>query len=96
LPVKYFLIYLLGINLLTFIIFASDKRMARKKMYRVSEKTSLLLALFGVSFGAWLAQKLFRHKVKKSGFRLRFLMIVILQIAAVVFYFLKYRMGFII
>ncbi len=92
LQTKYILIYLAVINVLTFIIYASDKRTARKREgFRVSEKTLLLLALMGGSPAAWLAQKILRHKTKKSAFRVRFWLIVLFQIGCMIYYFVKYR-----
>ncbi len=85
---KNLIIYLAAINLVTFLAYASDKRQARNKGFRVPEKILLLLGLFGGTPAAWLAQKIFRHKINKRSFRIRFWIIVAVQIAAAVYYFM--------
>lgn len=82
-PPLYLVIYLVGINLITFGAYAFDKRCACTRKRRVSESGLLLLALIGGSPMAWLAQQLLRHKTKKGSFRLRFWMIVALQVVVV-------------
>lgn len=60
---------LLLVNILTFSVFAHDKKQARLGEWRVPEKTLLSLAFFGGWFGAKLAQRKFRHKTRKQPFR---------------------------
>jgi uncharacterized membrane protein YsdA (DUF1294 family) len=59
----------LALNLLTFAIYAADKRAARAGGWRVSEKQLHLLALLGGWPGAWWAQQWLRHKSSKPSFR---------------------------
>lgn len=74
--------YILGINILTFIIYGIDKLKAKKNKWRVPEKTLLLLALVGGSVGAFLAMRLFRHKTKHWQFTIGVPVMFILQVAA--------------
>lgn len=56
-------------NLLTFSLFAIDKARARARAggRRIPERVLLLAALFG-ALGAWLGQRLLRHKTRKQPF----------------------------
>lgn len=60
--------YLLGINILAFLLYGLDKSLAKKKMYRVSEYSLLVVSFFGGSIGSLLGMKLFHHKTKKRLF----------------------------
>lgn len=57
--------YLIGINLVTFIIYGLDKYSAVHKKYRVSEKSLFLLSILGGPVGAILGMKCFHHKTRK-------------------------------
>lgn len=59
----------LFISLLTLAAYARDKSAARQMRWRTPESHLHLLALLGGWPGAWLGQRLFRHKTKKTGFR---------------------------
>ena len=60
--------YLIGINILAFIIYGIDKFNAIKKLYRVSEYSLFVLAIIGGSIGAILGMKVFHHKTRKPLF----------------------------
>ena len=62
------LIYLLTINAITWLAFWIDKRRAQQGLYRIRERTLLLLALLGGSPAAILAQQCLRHKTTKQPF----------------------------
>jgi len=64
-----FLAVLGVLNLLVFSVFAADKNAARKNSWRISERTLILLGIFG-PFGAFAAMKVFRHKTQKIKFYL--------------------------
>lgn len=57
------------INLITYLIFAHDKRAACAQAPRVAENTLLLLALLGGSPAMFFAQQTLRHKTRKEPFR---------------------------
>lgn len=84
---KYVIIYLLIINVITFLIYGLDKWKAKKDKWRVPEKTLLLLAVIGGSIGALLGMRVFRHKTKHVKFLIGVPVILILQVAAVWFMF---------
>ncbi|MBI4406871.1 MAG: DUF1294 domain-containing protein [Candidatus Kerfeldbacteria bacterium] len=71
---------LLGLNVLTFIVYWFDKWMARANGWRIPEFILWLLALLGGSIGALLAAELLRHKNKKLSFQLVLWLIILLQL----------------
>lgn len=82
-------VYYLLLSLITFIIYAADKRAARRQQWRVRERTLHLLALAGGWPGAWLAQKYLRHKSGKASFLFGF-RLTLLGNLAIVAYILLY------
>ena len=83
-----FLIYLLIVNVGTFIIYGVDKLKAKEHWWRISEFTLLLLAFVGGSIGAWLGMKVWHHKTLHKKFKYGVPVILFLQIIAfVVVYF---------
>lgn len=76
---------LLALNLLTFIIYGIDKFKAKKAKWRIPESTLLLLALLGGSIGAWLGIKVWRHKTLHKKFYIGIPMIIITQVALILF-----------
>ena len=78
-------VWLLVINLVTFLIFGLDKWKARRKVKkeavrRVPEKSLFLLAALGGSIGALLGMKVFHHKTLHKTFRFGIPAILVLQI----------------
>ncbi len=65
------------LSTLTFLIYAADKRAARRHGARHSEASLHWLALLGGWPGAWLAQQALRHKSSKRSFRWRFWLTVL-------------------
>ncbi len=82
---KFFIIYLVLINLITFIIFAIDKTKAKKSKWRIPEKTLFILAAIGGSVGALAGMYTFRHKTKKKSFKFGIPAILIAQIVLIYF-----------
>ena len=58
------LIWLAGVNVVTFALYGIDKHMAKKGRWRIPERTLLLLPLLGGSVGALLGMRVFHHKTK--------------------------------
>ena len=54
-------------NLVAFSLFAIDKARARTGKRRIPERNLLTAALFG-GLGAWLGQRMLRHKTRKQPF----------------------------
>ena len=61
------LIIYLVMNILTFITYGADKFKAFRNRYRISEKTLMIMSVFGI-FGALAGMFLFRHKIRKPLF----------------------------
>lgn len=84
-PWALLLLYLLLINLVTFLVFGLDKWKAKRKekkdsVRRVPEKTLFLLSALGGSVGALLGMKVFHHKTLHKSFRFGIPAILVLQI----------------
>ena len=78
-------VYLLVVIAVTFAVYGWDKLCAKRGMWRVPEKSLLLLALLGGSVGAMAAMTFFRHKTRHLKFIYGVPMIFVLQIAALVY-----------
>ncbi len=74
---------LLLLSLLTFFIYGFDKNAAQTGRWRTAENTLHLLSLVGGWPGAWVAQRLFRHKVCKTSFMAGYWATVLAHLAAV-------------
>lgn len=70
------------INLVTFVIYASDKIKAVNHTWRISERILLRISIFG-PFGAYLGMKIFRHKVKKPKFYVLVPLFLLIQITII-------------
>lgn len=77
---KYFIIYLILINLIAFLAMYIDKRKAKYGKWRIPEQTLFILALIGGSIGAIAGMYTFRHKTKKLRFTIVFPVILVMQI----------------
>ncbi|MBQ0037894.1 MAG: DUF1294 domain-containing protein [Clostridiales bacterium] len=80
-PAGWLTVYLVAINLVTFLVYGADKRRAKRDRWRVPEKTLFLLAIVGGSIGALVGMYVFRHKTKHWYFRLGIPAILLAQIA---------------
>ena len=78
--------YLIGINVLTFLLYGIDKWRAQRDRWRIPEDTLIWLAIVGGSIGALLGMYLFRHKTKHRKFTIG--IPVILAVQLVLAYFL--------
>ncbi len=87
--INYSVLYLIIINLITFIFFWNDKRRSKKDAWRIPEKTLLGLCLMGGSIGGFMAMRLFHHKTKHFLFAWGIPIILILQIGLGLFLFFR-------
>lgn len=74
-------VYLL-MSLITYVVYAHDKRAAQKGNWRTPESTLHLLELGCGWPGAWLAQKRIHHKCSKFSYQVVFWLMVVLNLAA--------------
>jgi len=77
---NYLIIYLIVINIVSFIVMAADKKHAVKKQRRLPESVLLTLAFIGGSVGAMLGMLICRHKTRHLKFTLLFPLFLILHI----------------
>ena len=63
------IILLVLVNLVAFALYGIDKKRARRRAWRISEKTLLGIAVIGGSIGAILGMLLFHHKTRHWYFR---------------------------
>ena len=76
--------WVLAINPMTAATYGLDKRLAQREQWRIPEMTLFLLAFLGGSPGAYVGMRVFRHKTIKGTFRIVFWLIVVLQVALIV------------
>lgn len=80
---KIIIVYLIVINLVTFVMYGIDKYKAKKSKWRISEATLLWLAALGGSVGAWMGMQIWHHKTLHKKFKYGVPAILLLQIALV-------------
>jgi uncharacterized membrane protein YsdA (DUF1294 family) len=66
------ILWLVIINVITFLVYGYDKLIAPSNMVRVPEFILLLQVVLGAFFGALIARTIFRHKTQKRSFRINF------------------------
>ena len=88
--IKNILIYLIIINLATFLAMYIDKRKAKWGRWRIKESTLFTLVLLGGGVGGIAGMYTFRHKTKKTRFVIGFPAILIIEIiCAIIFLCIK-------
>ena len=78
------LIYLIAINVVTFFAYGIDKWKAKRTKWRISEATLLGMAVIGGSIGAWLGMRVWHHKTMHKKFQLGIPLVIVVQIALVI------------
>lgn len=87
---RYLIYYLLVINAATFIIYGIDKYKAKKAKWRISEATLLTMAAVGGSIGAWLGMNAWHHKTQHRKFKYGVPIILLIQIALMIYFHLNH------
>lgn len=83
--IKNIIIYLIAINVITFLAMWIDKKKAKRGRYRISEQTLFTLVLLGGGIGGIAGMYIFRHKTQKTRFVVGFPFILIFEILAALF-----------
>lgn len=83
------IVYLIAINLISFIAMWLDKYKAKKGKWRIPEKTLIFLSLMGGSIGELCGMYTFRHKTKKARFSIGIPAILIFQVLIIIVYCIK-------
>lgn len=82
--------YLIIINAVAFIVYGIDKYKAKKAKWRISEATLLMLAVLGGSIGAWTGMRVWHHKTMHKKFKYGVPVILLIQIAAMMYLHMNY------
>lgn len=82
-------VWLCVISALTAAVTVLDKVHAKKHRWRVPERTLMLFALLGGSAAEWITMRLIRHKTLHKKYMVGLPLIFLLQLAAVLWYFLR-------
>ena len=83
-------IYFSAVSLVSVLLIVADKYNAKRNRRRVSEKALFLSAIFGGSFFEYLTMKAIRHKTLHKRFMIGLPVIFVLQIALLVFLYLRF------
>ena len=76
--------YLITVNALGFLLMLIDKAKAKKKKWRIPERTLMTVAAIGGSVGSLLGMYVVRHKTKHPKFTIGIPLILALQTIALV------------
>ena len=71
--------YFLILNGIAFTLMGYDKHLAKTQKQRISERTLLGCVFLGGTIGSGLAMLVFRHKISKKSYLLKFWLVVIVQ-----------------
>lgn len=85
LPPWFPLVYL-SANLIVFLYYYQDKKSALKSDWRTPENTLHWLSLIGGWGGAYIAQKIFKHKHKKQSFMFTYKLTVLINCLVIILY----------
>jgi uncharacterized membrane protein YsdA (DUF1294 family) len=86
---KYIGLYLILINTLGFALMGIDKHRARKKKWRIPERSLFICAFLGGALGAAIGMRSFHHKTKHWYFKYGLPLIFLMQAALLVFLYIK-------
>ena len=78
-------VYFIIVNAVGFIIMGMDKRRAKKHAFRIPEATLFTIAVIGGSLGSIIGMYYFHHKTRHWYFVYGMPLILILQVALLVF-----------
>ena len=87
--ILYFIIYLVVINIVTFLVMGLDKWKAKRGSWRIQESALFTFVIFGGGIGGILGMIKFHHKTKKLKFQIGFPLITILEIIFLIYFFIN-------
>ncbi len=88
--VKIIIAYFVLISAFSVLLTVIDKRNARLNRRRISEKALFLSAIFGGCFFEYVTMKAIRHKTLHKRFMIGLPVIFLLQVALIVFVYIKF------
>nr|WP_106780345.1 DUF1294 domain-containing protein [Lysinibacillus timonensis] len=71
-------------SMILLVLMGIDKSKAKKREWRISERTLFTIAIFGGACGGVLGMYLFRHKTKHNSFAFGFPLLAAIQLFLVV------------
>ena len=77
------ILFFLTVNVLAFFAMGVDKSRARRRAWRLSERTFFMLALLGGTPGSLLGMRVFHHKTRHAAFAVGFPILLLLQLTLV-------------
>ena len=80
-----FIIYLILVNILSFLVMGIDKYKAIKSKVRISEKTIFLLSLFFGALGTLIGMYTFHHKTKHLKFIILIPILLIINVVCILY-----------
>lgn len=86
---KYFILYLAAMNVVSFFAMFSDKQKAKKHKWRTPEKVLFLFVILGGGIGGTAGMYAFHHKTKHWYFKYGFPFITILEYVALIYLIMK-------
>lgn len=87
-PLIFIAVYFIIMNIITFILYFTDKYRAIKHQWRIPESLLIGFSFAGGSIGAFVSMKFFRHKTKHLKFKISipFAMVIHVIIIAFIIY----------
>ncbi|WP_067730900.1 DUF1294 domain-containing protein [Oceanobacillus damuensis] len=79
------MLYFIGVNIVGFALMYIDKQKAIKQKYRIPERTFWALAVLGSSIGTYIGMNTFRHKTKHRSFLIGMPLLMIVNIASLIY-----------
>lgn len=79
------LVFVIIMNLIGYIIMNIDKQRAKRKEYRISEKTLWTIAILFGAIGMTVGMRQFRHKTKHAQFKIGLPVLSLVNILVVVY-----------
>ncbi len=86
---KYWWVYILIINLITFVLFGVDKHKAINSEFRIPVSRLLFFSFIGGEIGAMAGMRVFRHKTHTRTFRLGEPLILLMHCVLIGLYLLQ-------
>ena len=83
--------WLISITIVTFFTYGYDKVIAGSERLRIPENALLALAFVGGTVGALGGMAVFRHKTSKRSFQAKLVVVLLVQVALLILYYLYIR-----
>lgn len=88
---KYILIYFSLINLTGVLINCIDKIKAKHNKWRIRESTLWIIGIIGGATGTYITMKAVRHKTKHRSFMIGMPILMVIQLALLIFLYLQMK-----